>query len=685
MSALFWPFAHAGGYNHPVWLSFTPLLLSGSELLKHWILRGLSWVAVLYAELSWSWGAVVTLHHLKLVIGGALQQLLLLPVRDWNQISAHVAVPMLLLGGLLGWILFRQCRRYTQAIALLALGAIIIPLNHVLWKLPGEISLAAYLTIGLTVLIDLHRTGLLVGSRPTAWSKSQYLLWGLVALLPLGIGWQLPAHASTDPLGVFKGDLLPGLLPSTGTTATTGYGPGVTQIGHSLTASRTPIFLAKSPQPYYWEAATYTHFDGRDWSNTQKGLVYQAGPSDFGIPLVQPYFSPSLTTHTTHVHITSLLPGATLTTLFYTGVPTNFSVPVSVHTAASLFQSEGVKQYRLTAKIPSYNITALDNSAYSAPPHRLKEDLQLPHNLSPRVDALARKVAGGASGPWQAAQDIKNYLDDHYRYSLRVTPTHSNVVNHFLFVDKKGYCDQFSTTFIMMMRSLNIPARWVVGYDAGTYDAAQHGYLVRALDAHSWAQIWIANIGWVPIDPTPGFATPTSYIHGGGAASNPATSKRSLNTANPSGHPGRAPQIHPLGGAAAHHRRAAHLNAPHRAIPSTHRQGSTTILAVCAMLVLGAVGWGISRRRHQDHRVASVWAGIRKVSRRKLGMRWQAKSPRQWGQDWLRYFPDDREQIWPLVHLLEAAFYRQAALSGDEQRQLKELWTVLKQRRRPSA
>ncbi len=681
MSALFWPFAHAGGYDHPAWLSLTPVLLSLGDFLRPAVLRGLTWLAVLYTELSLAWNAMATLHLIRTVIGGGLQQLFLLPLREWNHISAHLAVPLLLAGGFLGWLVFRQCRQHAQALALLVMGAILIPVNHVLWNLPGELALALYLAIGLTVLWTFHRYTLVTGSRSMGPGSRRSLWWSLAALVPVAIGWTLPAHASADPLGIFKGDLLPGLLSQSGKSATTGYGPGVTQIGHSLTTSRTPVFIAATHQPYYWQAATYSHFNGHDWSNSNRGLTYEAEPQDIGIPLIQPYFSTLVPTHTVKIPIRTAFSKNLLTTLFYTGVPTNFSVPTTAHTASGQFQNTGgVPSYRLTAEIPSYNLTVLQQALFQKNPGSLKPDVQVPQNLSPKVGALAARITRNAQGPWQAAQDIKSYLDQHYRYSLTVTPSSTNVVNHFLFVDQKGYCDQFSTAFIMMMRTLHVPARWVVGYSAGTYDPSLHGYLVRALDAHSWAQIWIAHVGWVPIDPTPGFAAPVSYTKGVQSGANTIHPKSPQASSGPTSfNPGRIAHLRNLH-APVQQAHRAHVH-PKRVAGSQKNDGATFLALIGVGLAVVLALWRYRSTRYR-RTVKGLWQSIQRASKRKLGHRLTDKSPRQWGADWLRYFPDDRDLVWPLVNLLEIAFYRKTHLSADEHQRLNELWNALRKRRR---
>jgi hypothetical protein len=53
-----------------------------------------------------------------------------------------------------------------------------------------------------------------------------------------------------------------------------------------------------------------------------------------------------------------------------------------------------------------------------------------------------------------------------------------------------------------MMRSLDIPARIVTGYQGGELNGVGNFWVVRQSDAHAWAEVWIAGKGWVRVDPT---------------------------------------------------------------------------------------------------------------------------------------------------------------------------------------
>lgn len=133
---------------------------------------------------------------------------------------------------------------------------------------------------------------------------------------------------------------------------------------------------------------------------------------------------------------------------------------------------------------------------------------QLPGDLDPRIPALARELAGDARTVREAVGRIEGHLRKAYGYTLdlkrdpRFAP-----LSDFLFVQRQGHCEYFSTAMVIMLRSLGIPARSVNGFYGGTWNP-YGGYLaVRQGDAHSWVEVWLPGGRWWTRDPTPSGAS----------------------------------------------------------------------------------------------------------------------------------------------------------------------------------
>jgi transglutaminase-like putative cysteine protease len=143
-----------------------------------------------------------------------------------------------------------------------------------------------------------------------------------------------------------------------------------------------------------------------------------------------------------------------------------------------------------------------------APNRRLDDDdrtryLQLPP-LASRIAALAGEVTRGSADGYDAAKRLTAHLSAHYRYSLALERTTGlPPVEEFLFVSRSGKCEYFAAGLAVMLRSVGIPARVVNGFQRGEWNPYGRYFMVRLLDAHSWVEAWIDDVGWVTFDPSP--------------------------------------------------------------------------------------------------------------------------------------------------------------------------------------
>ena len=71
---------------------------------------------------------------------------------------------------------------------------------------------------------------------------------------------------------------------------------------------------------------------------------------------------------------------------------------------------------------------------------------------------------------------------------------------------RSGYCVHFASAMAVMARSLDIPARVVVGFLPGSARLidGEGSFEVTTHDLHSWPELYFDGIGWVQFEPTPG-------------------------------------------------------------------------------------------------------------------------------------------------------------------------------------
>ncbi|WP_409439657.1 transglutaminaseTgpA domain-containing protein [Psychromonas sp. GE-S-Ul-11] len=126
----------------------------------------------------------------------------------------------------------------------------------------------------------------------------------------------------------------------------------------------------------------------------------------------------------------------------------------------------------------------------------------LPEGFNPKAVALAKTWRNTLGSPDAIiAKALAFYHQDFY-YTLSPPLLGENSVDDFLFSSKQGFCEHFASSFTVLMRAADIPARVVVGYQGGRYDASENYWSIRQADAHAWTEVWLTGIGWQRVDPT---------------------------------------------------------------------------------------------------------------------------------------------------------------------------------------
>ena len=133
----------------------------------------------------------------------------------------------------------------------------------------------------------------------------------------------------------------------------------------------------------------------------------------------------------------------------------------------------------------------------------------VPKEMPSRIRELAEEITAGESSAYGKAEAIQEYLKKEYKYRFADSldevgpPEGRDPVDWFLFESRQGTCGNFSSAFVLLARSVGIPARVVSGWAI----APTHGnQTVYSNQSHQWAEVAFEDFGWVAFDPTPGGA-----------------------------------------------------------------------------------------------------------------------------------------------------------------------------------
>lgn len=180
--------------------------------------------------------------------------------------------------------------------------------------------------------------------------------------------------------------------------------------------------------------------------------------------------------------------------------------------------------YEYSAIIPNYGSRAFDDLARAYSGETLPQELdQYRTPLSDRygeINDLVATITEGINNKYDQALAVEKYLQENYTYNEKppVPPANTDPILYFLFESKEGFCQQFATSYALMMRSLDIPARYTVGFyvadrdidpidyqDIYEQEFIDDGvYSVYDSNAHSWPEAYFPEVGWIMFEPTPG-------------------------------------------------------------------------------------------------------------------------------------------------------------------------------------
>ena len=138
---------------------------------------------------------------------------------------------------------------------------------------------------------------------------------------------------------------------------------------------------------------------------------------------------------------------------------------------------------------------------------QLRVFTELPAGYNPRTLQLAADMR---RDPALAQADTATLVDaameklrtGGFSYTLEPGVYGQHAADEFWFDRKEGFCEHIASSFVVLMRALDIPSRIVTGYQGGDLNSVDGFWTLRQSDAHAWAEVWQAGKGWVRVDPT---------------------------------------------------------------------------------------------------------------------------------------------------------------------------------------
>ncbi len=331
-----------------------------------------------------------------------------------------------------------------------------------------------WLLVGLHIHLTHHQTHpVQLSLRTSALLLGQALplMLALFVLFPRLPGpiWSLPKDAHTGMTGL-NDSMSPGNISS---------------LSQSNAVAFRATFAADVPpaNQRYWRGPVLTGTDGRRW--------FPISIADSESADVQ--WRGSVVTYTV------TLEPHNRTWLFVLDLPAGTSEYGHISNEYQLLATNKVRQ-RLRYQMDSFT----DYNTGAITPVLRNAALYLPDQVNPKTVALGQSLRRSNSNATAIIQQtLALYRQQPFTYTLQPPLLRSsNPTDEFLFESRRGFCEHFASSFVMIMRAAGIPARVVTGYQGGELNSVGNYFVIRQRNAHAWAEVWLEDSGWVRIDPT---------------------------------------------------------------------------------------------------------------------------------------------------------------------------------------
>lgn len=180
--------------------------------------------------------------------------------------------------------------------------------------------------------------------------------------------------------------------------------------------------------------------------------------------------------------------------------------------------------YSVDSFIPDFSTMSVQSTIGSRDNSALDPELLEVPEISLRLQRTFDSVTGQTRDPYQKMLLLQDWFRSTFTYDEGVDYSKAaDPLDEFI-IQRRGFCQQFSSTFALLARYAGLPSRVAVGFtqgdlvtsdSSGPVGSSEVEYSVRGRHAHAWPEVYFPDFGWVPFEPTPGRGNPAATTYTG--------------------------------------------------------------------------------------------------------------------------------------------------------------------------
>jgi protein-glutamine gamma-glutamyltransferase len=400
------------------------------------------------------------------------------------------------------------------------------------WQKLGQL-LGIVLAIGLVVFALMPRfpgyQGSLPMSAPIQYERKKFDVQGII-----NPGYQRKGKASSGK-GAPQIDGQGDAGDSDGKLDENFYYGFNSKINQNLQGAMKPklVMRVRSQAPGFWRALAFDRYTGQGWEISRNAQTKKVRRPEWDYKFTINYPRTRMPTkqviqsYTVLEELPNIIPGMSSVNELYFPTP-----EVAIDPEGVIRSPVGLQQnltYTVVSQVAYRDRQLLDTAPTNYPKEITNHYLQIPDPVAPKLQKFTQGLVVnstnqqvGKNSPalisnYAKALYLAQYLKQHYQIpqdplTLDRVPVGADLASWFLFrcegkstsCTAGGYGDHFVTTYTMMLRSIGIPARLVVGFDSGRFNPFTGFYEVANTDAHALTEVYFPNYGWFAFDPIPG-------------------------------------------------------------------------------------------------------------------------------------------------------------------------------------